>query len=699
MSEEAVYADALTRVLEAGGAAIERARVAASVAAPGYLPRAVKIIQPTVCLGARRVYNELRVARRLDQGDPRRILTNPLAAEPTLAELALAHSRVQLYFAFLRRKTEADASTLKDEQKKASMAEIEKIITECDLTRTAQDLLGHYLGLERYFLEESINKALKMSAPQVGATTSSLVDDVFFIARKVIRRSLSTGSVDGACAVLNDAAALLEREAAAALRRWLRSPPPDPLQLPPPSVGGAMAGLDAVGSLAQRLNRDVDAQRLLFIAHMNEAEAGAEWSERLAAEACADAEPLHRNQQQRDMLHSCASGLGSAAAAFRAAHELALAGIKAALKPRVMAWAEVIADPTVDEGSAAAAFRAAHELALAGIKAALKPRVMAWAEVIADPTVDEGSAAAAFRAAHELALAGIKAALKPRVMAWAEVIANPTVDEGSAAAAFRAAHELALAGIKAALKPRVMAWAEVIADPTVDEGSAAAAFRAAHELALAGIKAALKPRVMAWAEVIADPTVDEGSAAAAFRAAHELALAGIKAALKPRVMAWAEVIADPNVDEDEIEDDADLLPTALDTLNESARTQLSTRSADDLLAAVVGDIAQRAQTRILHHHYTRESGLMVERRARRLAAWAGSNAPQARERAARLTQAAALLTLERVQHVHDALLPAARLAPQQMKDILARRLAPQQMKDILARRTDFKIEDIKRLKF
>ncbi|KAI5634710.1 COG4 transport protein domain-containing protein [Phthorimaea operculella] len=48
MSEEAVYADALTRVLEAGGAAIERARVAASVAAPGYLPRAVKIIQPTV---------------------------------------------------------------------------------------------------------------------------------------------------------------------------------------------------------------------------------------------------------------------------------------------------------------------------------------------------------------------------------------------------------------------------------------------------------------------------------------------------------------------------------------------------------------------------------------------------------------------------------------------------------------------------
>lgn len=36
-------------------------------------------------------------------------------------------------------------------------------------------------------MEESVNKALKLATPQVGVTTSSLVDDVFFIARKVIR--------------------------------------------------------------------------------------------------------------------------------------------------------------------------------------------------------------------------------------------------------------------------------------------------------------------------------------------------------------------------------------------------------------------------------------------------------------------------------------------------------------------------------
>lgn len=63
----------------------------------------------------------------------------------------------------------------------------------------------------------------------------------------------------------------------------------------------------------------------------------------------------------------------------------------------------------------------------------------------------------------------------------------------------------------------------------------------------------------------------------------------------------------------------------------------------------------------------------MERRARRLAAWAGANASGARERCARLTQAAALLALERPQHAPDALLPAARLSPGDARDILARR--------------------------
>ncbi|XP_059058978.1 conserved oligomeric Golgi complex subunit 4 [Achroia grisella] len=473
-AEAAVYADAMTRVLEAGGAAVERARQqTGAAAAAGLLPRALRTLQPAVCAGARRVLVALRAAR-LSGG----AAGGALAAEPVLAELALSLSRLRLYFDFLRRKTEADASSLDEAGREACVAATEKIIAECDLTRVTQDMLAHYLELERYFLEESMSKALKMATPQPGATTSSLVDDVFFIARKVIRRSVSTGSVEGACAVLNEVGAGVERPAAA-LRRWLRAPP-DALPLPPPAADRAAP------APPPPLTRDLDAQRALFLAHVNEAEAGGEWAEQLAAEAAAAAGALSNAAHGRQHAAQCAAGLAGAAAAFRAARDLALAALRAALAPRLHAWADALAAP-----------------------------------------------------------------------------------------------------------------------------------------------------------------------------------------------AHAEDI--------EEESDASALPTALDTLAEAARAQLAASVAEAVLVAAVTDLAVNTERRILQNRYTREAGLAVERRARRLAAWAGGAAPAARERCARLTQVAALLALERLQHARHALQPAARLAPPDLRDVLARRV-------------DFKIDDIKRLK-
>ncbi|KAF9819841.1 hypothetical protein SFRURICE_004195 [Spodoptera frugiperda] len=329
-SEAAVFADAVTRVVEAGGAALERARRAAAAAAPGLLHRALLAIQPAVCAGIRRIAGELVAARRLSQ-DPARGLSSALSAEPVLAELALTHSRISLYFSFLRRKAEVDAAPLKEAEKKTSKDAVEKIIAECDLMRTAQEILGYYLALERYFLEESVNKALKLATPQVGVTTSSLVDDVFFIARKVIRRAVSAGSVDGACCVLNEVSAQLER-AAGALRRWLRAPPHEPLPLGAPREARTAPDPDLV------------AARLLYLAHMAEAEAGADWAERLATEACGAAGVLARTAAEREKVASCAAGLGGAAAAFRAAQDLALAALTAALTPKLQAWALHLVD-------------------------------------------------------------------------------------------------------------------------------------------------------------------------------------------------------------------------------------------------------------------------------------------------------------------------------------------------------------------
>jgi hypothetical protein len=68
-----------------------------------------------------------------------------------------------------------------------SVFELEAMLHGSELCHRMQELLGNYLLLERYFMEESVKKAVAMDAIEEGSHTSSMVDDVFFIVRKSIR--------------------------------------------------------------------------------------------------------------------------------------------------------------------------------------------------------------------------------------------------------------------------------------------------------------------------------------------------------------------------------------------------------------------------------------------------------------------------------------------------------------------------------
>ncbi|CAH2065740.1 unnamed protein product, partial [Iphiclides podalirius] len=562
----APLADALTRVLEAGAAAVQRARALLAQAQPhahaqpqscaqpaahahNLLPRALRHLQPAVCDGARRVWTRLERSRRplppaAAAGAPPPAGASPLAVEPPLADLALAHSRLHLYFTFLRRNIESDTATLPEAERTACIAEVEKIIAESDLMRTAQDILSHYLELERYFLEESVNKALRLSNAQTDGP-SSFVDDVFFLARKVIRRSISAGSVDGACAVLNEAAAVLERAAAGWLRRRLASPPPEPLPLPPPAPAPAHAAAAAAPAAP-----DLDAQRALYLEHLNTAESGAEWSERLAAEAVALCEPLCSAGAELAKLRSCAAGLGGAAAAFRHARHLALAALGAALQPRLDAWAARLAEPLPPD----------------------------------DEAEEDASALPA-------ALDALSEAARARIP--------------------NAADEL---------------LAKVVAEITAR--AERAVLRHHYDRVRFGANGRLRPGK--YPEVLPKYYTSPGKYFAEGRRAFRL-LSAVAGA----------------------------------------------RSIESWCSFCYRVIVLRTQAQ--------EGALGVERRARRLAAWAGGGAAGARDKCARLTQLAALLALERPHHAPDALRPQARLAPALLRDVLARR-------------TDFKMEEIKRLK-
>nr|CAD7580885.1 unnamed protein product [Timema californicum] len=104
----------------------------------------------------------------------------------------------------------------------ALVTELETTLQGSELCHRMQELLSHYFLLEKYFMEGSVRKAVDMDSLEEGSLTSSMVDDVFFIVRKSIRRASSSASLDGVCAVINNACSLLEMDLCGVLRQQLK---------------------------------------------------------------------------------------------------------------------------------------------------------------------------------------------------------------------------------------------------------------------------------------------------------------------------------------------------------------------------------------------------------------------------------------------------------------------------------------------
>jgi hypothetical protein len=77
--------------------------------------------------------------------------------------------------------------------------------------RCLHDLLGFYIRLEEYYMLKSVSLAIGINE-EGGSTTSSLVDDVFYILQQCSRRASETLSIQAICAVLNHANLILTGE-------------------------------------------------------------------------------------------------------------------------------------------------------------------------------------------------------------------------------------------------------------------------------------------------------------------------------------------------------------------------------------------------------------------------------------------------------------------------------------------------------
>ena len=123
--------------------------------------------------------------------------------------------------------SDLDVSITDAKEKVEKVASLDQMLKQSETFRSIQILLGQYIQLEQFFMAQSIQKAVEMDnlIQATGAETyvlSSVTDDVFFIVKKCVKRSLTSQSVDGVCAIINIACGILESDFAELLLNQLR---------------------------------------------------------------------------------------------------------------------------------------------------------------------------------------------------------------------------------------------------------------------------------------------------------------------------------------------------------------------------------------------------------------------------------------------------------------------------------------------
>ncbi|KAJ8918457.1 hypothetical protein NQ315_008154 [Exocentrus adspersus] len=242
---------------------------------------------------------------------------DPKDLDILIGEITLMHFRSELYFKFIQRKVMSDIEIgiQNSEEKDKNIKGLEQLIKNSELSQSKHELLSHYLRLEQYFMEESVAKAVAMDTLEQSQQTSSMVDDTFFIIRKCIRRSISTGSLDGICAIINYACRVLESDFCEILKSRLRQ-------------GYPSGYLD----LTQAYN----------IA-LNNADSSTEYVDALCEHVLKEIEQAlpNMNSNERGKLESCLSGLSSVTTNLKAIIDYGIQQLRStAIKPRVNPWVD-----------------------------------------------------------------------------------------------------------------------------------------------------------------------------------------------------------------------------------------------------------------------------------------------------------------------------------------------------------------------
>lgn len=171
-------------------------------------------------------------------------------------------------------------------------------------------------------------------------------------------------------------------------------------------------------------------------------------------------------------------------------------------------------------------------------------------------------------------------------------------------------------------------------------------------------------------------------------------------AIKPRLHTWVDqfIALSHTLNDDELgayeagETFAQMLIHQLDALLKSFENVLNRRNYDALVGLIAGDLTLRLERAIKKSTFNRIGGLVLDQEVRAISSYlATATSWSVRDKMIRLTQIATLLNLEKLAEVQDYWDPN--------EGETTWRLTVAEVRQILSLRVDFKMDEIKRLKF
>ncbi|KAG9305550.1 hypothetical protein G9A89_003613 [Geosiphon pyriformis] len=97
------------------------------------------------------------------------------------------------------------------------------LLSKSGLSKQIKMLIHDYILIEEYFLRRAIEQAMEMDRNEDGNSTSSCVDDVFYILKRSLSRALSTSNIDCISTMINLIHQSLENEFIKVIQKRLMS--------------------------------------------------------------------------------------------------------------------------------------------------------------------------------------------------------------------------------------------------------------------------------------------------------------------------------------------------------------------------------------------------------------------------------------------------------------------------------------------